>query len=88
MDHQKIFSYNELYDDTGWNSWSESSTDPLASPTPKIGTNSKNSSETQKSPLIKNLTSHHKICFKVLKGEQYWHEKVSQWSNVQNCSQN
>ena len=55
-----------MYNDTGWNSRSESSTDSSASPAPNIGTNCNNSPETPKSPLVKNLTAHHKICFEVL----------------------
>ena len=63
---KKFYYYNEWYDDTGWNRWSEFP-DPPASPAPNIGTNSNNNSpESPKSPPLKNITAHHKICFEVL----------------------
>ena len=63
---KNVYYYNEWYDDTGWNRRSEFP-DPPASPAPNIGTNSNNNSpESPKSPPLKNITAHHKICFEVL----------------------
>ena len=63
---KKFYYYNKWYDDTGWNKRSEFP-NPPASPAPNIGTNSNNNSpESPKSPPLKNITAHHKICFEVL----------------------
>ena len=60
---KNVYYYNEWYDDTGWNRRSEFP-DPPASPAPNIGTNSNNNlPESLKSPPLKNITAHHKICF-------------------------
>ena len=69
IESSKIYTYyNEWYDKTGWNSRSESSTNPPVSPTPPIiGTNNENSPETPESPPVKNLTVHHKMFFEFLK---------------------